>query len=423
MSKYNIIQIGSFDVENFGDLLFPIVLEYELKKRINIDNIYLFSPNGGSMPFYKRHVYSISDLDLFCRTHKVDGIVLGGGDIIRLDQNVTAAYQKKFFSSFSMWQYPILIAQKYNIPIIFNCPGVPFNLEPYKHIISSTLETCPYISVRDKESRKNLHSNPSKIKIVIDSINLIDRIYPKKDLELIFKKIKKQNHIEDKFIILQINIAQIENNDFINELILLINTINNSFNIQVVLSPIGYVHSDHIALQQIYTKISQKNAIIKEKMSPKSMLALFSHSSGFIGTSLHGLITSNIYHIPILAINISKYSKVKGYMQLCGLENRLVEETPKITSTFQKNFFSKTDYKKLNYELKKLSKHFDNIAKIIKERIVVDNPHQIINLLENFYDFSVIDNDTINQYNAIVNSGFWKTTESLRRFLSKLHNK
>ena len=36
MKEYNVAQIGSFDVENYGDLLFPTVLEEELSKRIKI---------------------------------------------------------------------------------------------------------------------------------------------------------------------------------------------------------------------------------------------------------------------------------------------------------------------------------------------------------------------------------------------------
>ena len=66
MSKgYNLIQVGSFDVENFGDLLFPIVFEFEMKKRLKLDNLYLFSPIGGNMPFYNRKVYSAANFNDF----------------------------------------------------------------------------------------------------------------------------------------------------------------------------------------------------------------------------------------------------------------------------------------------------------------------------------------------------------------------
>ena len=56
---YRIAQIGTFDLENYGDLLFPVILENELKKRIQNVEIVLFSPIGGNMPFYGKKICSI----------------------------------------------------------------------------------------------------------------------------------------------------------------------------------------------------------------------------------------------------------------------------------------------------------------------------------------------------------------------------
>ena len=54
--KKKVAQIGTFDVENFGDLLFPSVLEYYLQE-YEID---LFSPEGNCFkPFEEeKFVYS-----------------------------------------------------------------------------------------------------------------------------------------------------------------------------------------------------------------------------------------------------------------------------------------------------------------------------------------------------------------------------
>ena len=42
--KYRIAHIGSFDVENYGDLLFSDVLKAQLEKRIEIEEIIYFAP-------------------------------------------------------------------------------------------------------------------------------------------------------------------------------------------------------------------------------------------------------------------------------------------------------------------------------------------------------------------------------------------
>ena len=119
MKEYNVAQIGSFDVENYGDLLFPTVLEEELSKRIKIKELFLFSPNGGKRPFYGDKVYSIRELEHVIQTKGIDMIVIGGGDTIRLDKMVVRTYQSSYETAYSMWQIPILLGIKYNTSIVF----------------------------------------------------------------------------------------------------------------------------------------------------------------------------------------------------------------------------------------------------------------------------------------------------------------
>ena len=116
-----------------------------------------------------------------------------------------------------MWQYPILIAAKHNIPIIFNCPGVPFSLHQYQNITNHLLNICPYISVRDNESKVNLNYN-SRVNVIIDSINIIDNVYPKTYLSQTFSHLNKYAHLEKKYIVLQINNTQAQDEIFIKEI-------------------------------------------------------------------------------------------------------------------------------------------------------------------------------------------------------------
>ena len=85
--KPKIAQIGTFDVENFGDLLFANILE----KNFAEYDIDLFSPRGRSTkPFEKdKYVYSIDDLENQCREKEYQALIIGGGDIIRSDVQAT----------------------------------------------------------------------------------------------------------------------------------------------------------------------------------------------------------------------------------------------------------------------------------------------------------------------------------------------
>lgn len=391
MSKgYNLIQVGSFDVENFGDLLFPIVFEFEMKKRLQLNNLFLFSPIGGKMPFYNKKVYSATNLNSFINKHTVDGIVLGGGDTIRLDKKVLRDYPESFFPSFSMWQYPILLANMHEIPVVFNCPGVPLPFEEYQKIVEDSVSLASYVSVRDNNAKNTLtYASSLKVSTVLDSVNLIDEVYPKEKLSPIFRKLRAKNHIEESFVVIQA--SRLHKNDelFLNSMSFFINMLNKKYNLQVVLSPIGYVHDDLECLENLYSRIDKhRNIILRDKMSPEVMLSLFSHASCFIGTSLHGLITSNAYGVPILSLDILSRNKIHGYMKLCGFEERIVKNISEISDIFEKNYYKKPNYSLFYKERARLSKHFDKIADLIKKGGIKASSDGLSKVLEDFYNLT-----------------------------------
>ncbi|MFV0395644.1 MAG: polysaccharide pyruvyl transferase family protein [Coprobacillaceae bacterium] len=185
MAKVNIAQIGTFDVENYGDLLFPIVFENKLKMAFEVKEFMIFSPLGGRKPLdNKTYVYPIAELEQMQKKFNFDAFVIGGGDLIRLDKGVSPTYPAVYNMAFQLWQEPIMIANRYNIPVIFNCPGVPFPFkDEEKEIVKELLETVDYCSVRNEKSKKHLEDCGVKNVIVSpDTIIRIFDVYDKEEL-------------------------------------------------------------------------------------------------------------------------------------------------------------------------------------------------------------------------------------------------
>ena len=65
MKKYRIAQVGAFDFENYGDLLFVDVFEKTIRKFVEVEEIILFAPTKCKMPFSNddRQVYSVTELE------------------------------------------------------------------------------------------------------------------------------------------------------------------------------------------------------------------------------------------------------------------------------------------------------------------------------------------------------------------------
>jgi polysaccharide pyruvyl transferase WcaK-like protein len=373
MKKYNIAQIGTFDVENYGDLLFPVMLKHQLEKRMNNVRIDLFSPKGGIMPFTENtHVYPINEFEEACQKSKYDAIIIGGGDLIRLDSNISSDYQCNMEASLSVWQLPILIGKKYNARIIFNNPGVPFAFNNNFHsVIRKIMTDVDYISVRDKQSKSNLvDCGVSNVQINPDTILAIDEVWSKKELSANYKIISKKNKIltRKNYIIFQHNVPRINDTVYLEKISEFIDYINDKYEYDIVLLPIGYVHNDIAILSKIKSiiKNSDKIHLIEEKLSPYDMITIIANSKGFIGTSLHGIITASAYNVPILAINNDSLVKVHGYLQAIGKENIEVIDINKISSKFDKYFFTKYS-NDINECRSKIDNHFSNIVDMIKK--------------------------------------------------------
>ena len=101
-----IAHLGTFDVENYGDLLYPIVFRHLLKKYASL-KVHHFSPLPGIAP-QEAGFDTDSITTLFVPGAQAHTIVIGGGDILRADWNTFAShYSTNSHSSFNSLQRSI----------------------------------------------------------------------------------------------------------------------------------------------------------------------------------------------------------------------------------------------------------------------------------------------------------------------------
>ena len=80
---YSIAVFGAFDINSLGDMLFPKALEIELKKRLGIRKVILFSPTNAQSEYnlgYETYPY-----EAFAKIHAkyhFDAIIIGGGELL-----------------------------------------------------------------------------------------------------------------------------------------------------------------------------------------------------------------------------------------------------------------------------------------------------------------------------------------------------
>ena len=437
MKSYNIAIIGTFDVKNYGDLLFPEVLENELKKRLNLNKLYMFSPNGGIKPFTKEKVYPIRDLEKIINDVGIDAIIIGGGNIIRLDKTIARDYNRSYEAAYGLWQIPILLACKYNIKVVFNAPGVAFPFNSTQNIFNKFFfDKLDYMSVRDEESKEFLGNEyKDKCVVVPDTINIISSLYSKEELSNNYKELVKEKIVPDigEYVIFQTRIIWDNQEHYILKVKELLNYITKVQGKKVMIMPIGYVHNDIEICRKFIDKDNKNIYLIEKELSPYDMLSVVATSNGFIGTSLHGIITSNIYDVKMLAINVRGLSKIDGFMRMINKENLVVANVDDLLDTY-KNEFDKQGFK-LNKELKKkITSHFDKIVSIITspktEDKLDDSYFDFLNILQEFserLENAIKSNGQLeneNNYlktelNNLLNSKSFKITAPLRKIMKR----
>ncbi|MFL6612064.1 MAG: polysaccharide pyruvyl transferase family protein, partial [Pseudomonas sp.] len=161
---------GTFDVENYGDLLFPIIAEAELARRLGSVNLHRFSYHGKNRSEWPYAVTSLTELPQVAST--LDGILIGGGFLIRFDKIVAHGYgptTPDIHHPTGYWLTPALIALQHAIPIIWNAPGMHCNAVPAwaRPLLTMALEQSQYVRVRDALTRDTLGALTQRAEIEV----------------------------------------------------------------------------------------------------------------------------------------------------------------------------------------------------------------------------------------------------------------
>ena len=385
--------IGAFDRYNYGDLLFPIVIEKYLRENRKdllekYDLRYFglvesdLSSVGGKKTQALKKLYN-EDLS------ENSMVIVAGGDVLpaRISSmdvdlsksNLSMLCKKVIIKAINRRNFEKISMKKFNLntrfPWIVEKDNFKNNIfVAYNAVGGSTLNELPkfevdeikrnmsksnYISVRDNKSLDNVKDLNSKL--YPDSATIMSNFFPINVLEnKISKDVKK--FIKDtgnKYICIQSNLCSIRGKEEI--LVREIEKIHREEGVEILLLPIGIAanHDDNIALNRLKKYFNIKVNHI-EKLNIYDIMYLIANSRFFAGTSLHGNITAMSYAVPHIGLN-REISKLDNYLKTWDLE----EQNHCI------------DFEELYNEFKIISK--------ISEKKLKDKRNELINLtIRNF---------------------------------------
>lgn len=390
MKSKILINWGGFDVDNFGDLLYPFIIEHYYGSSFKY--ILHCSPTGRPNNWLDS---KSTNLILDCIRHNEKYcLLIGGGNIISFSKATAIQYLiseshiKNVYPSFTI--LPLLLFKRYNIPYAFNSVGVRIIDKSYKKILKSVFHNSSYISCRDVYSRTNLLDCGiiKPINISVDSAFQIDKVFPKKYLaEKYYSNIliKYNLNINSKKIVVHINDRYLKND--IGYLINFITLISKTYDLHPIFIALGPCHNDDSILQFLPDSIKAISTIIYRPTSIVDILAILAFADYYIGSSLHGGLVSLVYGNKIVYVVDEKLS---NNYKFTGLVSKL-NITNCICNSWEDSY---SNIKKVGIDFFK-----GNSANVINiKNNIDDNFSNIINsfkIIQSNYFSNNIDNDKL----------------------------
>ncbi|WP_194776384.1 polysaccharide pyruvyl transferase family protein [Pararhodonellum marinum] len=392
-----ILIIGAFDRYNYGDLLFPLIIEKQLNTYGKEFEYRFFGLIASDLS--KEGGLPTENLQAFyqaCQNPKDQvHVIIAGGEALGVTWHALLAAIHKNYQKIHRYHIRIskildlnkiakkVLKGKTTLPFVFtksDFPGVKSvilnslggsglkksHFEKYG-FLKEKLNQADYFAVRDKTTITNLTENGVHAQLFPDSAILMSAFYPLAWLEKMVTPAVRDYADENKgnYVFFQINKKTTTGK---HDLIAAeLDVIYQNEKTEICLCPIGKAlnHDDHLALASVKQRMNSP-AVYFDADNIWDIMYLIANSKCYIGTSLHGAITALSYAVPHVGL---KVEKLEAYLRTWGAEgNDFAVDFNEIHSQFlAATAISKSVYEeKRDLQLTAIRKGFDQMVNVFQ---------------------------------------------------------
>ncbi|WP_447746418.1 polysaccharide pyruvyl transferase family protein [Pseudomonas nicosulfuronedens] len=319
--------VGTFDVENYGDLLFPILAQAELTRRLGAVHLQPYAYHRKSAGDWPYAVESLTELP--GRAARLDAILIGGGFIVRFDKFIATGYESpspQLHHPTGYWLSPALIALQLGVPVIWNAPGMHCNQIPSwaEPLLRLALENSACVRVRDELSAQALQEIGSNVRIEVmpDTAFGLPRLIDGECPSVAFRNLRKELGLTERYIVIHaLNLAE--------PYVRLLEDHPEAFaDLQVLLIPIGPVLDDDSAA--LARRLPWARCL-PAWPTPLLLAEIIAHAQAVIGYSYHLAITALAFGVPVFCLadlHRGKYTSLAHHSGLHVLPTDLDQPLP-----------------------------------------------------------------------------------------------
>ncbi|MGE0415548.1 MAG: polysaccharide pyruvyl transferase family protein [Acetobacteraceae bacterium] len=322
MTPRRVLLTGMFDMQNYGDLLFPLVARHRLAAA-GYETVAV-APTGqptglpDAMP-------AIGLSALMTDDDPIAGIVVGGGYIIHAhSMDFLEDYQTGGTGAWcgaGLWLGATVAAALRDVPILWNAPGVPHPFSTRQRpLVHAALRAATYAAVRDRGSATLLAAPRGAMPAVVpDTIADIARVWPKPTLTESFRRllVRKGLPTDTRLLAIHVRNRSMAGLDAAS-LGAQLGRFAQAHGVVPMLVAVGRSHDDPGVARMLAPHVGRPLLLLDDPLELKEITAALAHAVAYVGASLHGYIVSAAYDVPGVLLGRPAYRKFAGFLEHTG---------------------------------------------------------------------------------------------------------
>lgn len=294
---------GTFDVQNYGDLLFPQIAAAALRRRDPGIEVVPFSVTAKSELSWPFQVRSMKEFAASVAT--LSAMLIGGGQIVRFDRRYPGAMPANAGLPFAYWLTPAVLAALAGKPVLWNAVGASTGWSRsawHDELVRRVFSASYFIGVRDVISRDGLAriAPEADIRLLPDTAFSLSRLWPLEEESPAFRQWKASRDVVGSYVVVQASAGVAKHKEEIQSFSELIGKTS------VVILPVCWCHGDRA---EKFPAMKGAVRLEREWPAPPLMTEIIGRSEFIVASSLHACITALSYGVPLVRVPSSMGGK------------------------------------------------------------------------------------------------------------------
>ncbi|WP_367133755.1 polysaccharide pyruvyl transferase family protein [Saccharothrix sp. HUAS TT1] len=370
---------GTFDLDNFGDHLFPRVTEREILRRLDGWQVRPYSPYGQEHPcrmdggFVADALGEWSPPRVAELAAEADLTLIGGGEIIHFkDELLAGAYHTtpEALAARAPGRFFVDGLGEYEAdhPVVWNAVGIPFVPTPEQAgMVKDATERREYVAVRDELSLERLRACgvETDVAVVPDLGFLLDRLVEPEVLAERLRYFKFMGwYPEDRpALIVQANRSAVHRAAELAKVLEW--ALDEAVPADVVLLETGPCHGDDLFADALTARLPGRDVYrLPGGMPPEDVLAAIHGSMGVVAMSFHANIAAFVYGKPWVVLDLSDQSKLRALAETMGAPDQRGVDGDTLANAIRAAFGRRPDPERLRGLQAAVDAHFDRVAEL-----------------------------------------------------------